>query len=214
MADKGYPSRANRAWLREHGVATTIPERDDQIAHRRKKRGRPVDFGDEQRERYKGRNVVERCFNKLKQWRGIAMRSDKTARNYPRRPLPRRGPPLGHQRVRRHGVVLLLLHGGGPVTSECGHDDLIVELAVMERGLAAHAFRLVADFAIDRTCGFVEDVHPDLDAVQPHLLKTVIRKQSDGVGAVSVPHMLASDHHSQRRCPDREARPEQSDVTH
>ncbi|MTE24116.1 transposase, partial [Microbacterium sp. ZXX196] len=30
----------------------------------------------------KGRNVVERCFNKLKQWRGIAMRSDKTVRSY------------------------------------------------------------------------------------------------------------------------------------
>lgn len=27
-------------------------------------------------------NVVERCFNKLKQWRGLAMRSDKTARNH------------------------------------------------------------------------------------------------------------------------------------
>ncbi|WP_325048554.1 type ISP restriction/modification enzyme, partial [Galactobacter valiniphilus] len=40
------------------------------------------DFGDQQRVRYRGRNVVERCFNKLKQWRGIAMRSDKTARNY------------------------------------------------------------------------------------------------------------------------------------
>ncbi|WAM20099.1 hypothetical protein OYT95_39145 (plasmid) [Rhodococcus sp. JS3073] len=39
-------------------------------------------FGDEQKERHKGRNVVERCFNKLKQWRGIAMRSDKTARAY------------------------------------------------------------------------------------------------------------------------------------
>lgn len=35
-----------------------------------------------QKERYKGRNVVERCFNRLKQWRGIAMRSDKLARNY------------------------------------------------------------------------------------------------------------------------------------
>ena len=31
---------------------------------------------------YRGRNVVERCFNKLKQWRGIAMRTDKTARSY------------------------------------------------------------------------------------------------------------------------------------
>jgi transposase len=82
MADKGYPSKANRAWLRDHGIAATIPERDDQIAHRRKKRGRPIDFGDDQKIRYKGRNVVERCFGKLKQWRGIAMRSDKTARNY------------------------------------------------------------------------------------------------------------------------------------
>ncbi|MCY7289044.1 MAG: hypothetical protein LH624_12525 [Cryobacterium sp.] len=25
---------------------------------------------------------MERCFGKLKQWRGIAMRSDKPARNY------------------------------------------------------------------------------------------------------------------------------------
>ncbi len=82
LADKGYPSKVNRAWLREHGIAATIPERDDQIAHRRKHPGRPINFGREQKERYKRRNVVERCFNKLKQWRGIAMRSDKTARNY------------------------------------------------------------------------------------------------------------------------------------
>jgi hypothetical protein len=26
LADKGYPSRANRAWLRERGIAATIPE--------------------------------------------------------------------------------------------------------------------------------------------------------------------------------------------
>jgi len=82
LADKGYPSRANRAWLRDRRIAATIPERDDQIAHRRKKPGRPIAFGDKQKERYKGRNVVERCFNRLKQWRGIAMRSDKLARNY------------------------------------------------------------------------------------------------------------------------------------
>ena len=82
LADKGYPSKKNRAWLRERKIAATIPERNDQIAHRRKRPGRPIDFGDEQRARYRGRNVVERCFNKLKRWRGIAMRSDKTARNY------------------------------------------------------------------------------------------------------------------------------------
>lgn len=82
VADKGYPSKKNRAWMRERKIAATIPERDDQIAHRRKRPGRPIDFGDEQQERYKGRNVVERCFNKLEQWRGSAMRSDKTARAY------------------------------------------------------------------------------------------------------------------------------------
>lgn len=82
MADKGYPSKKNRAWLREKGIAATIPERDDQVAHRRRKPGRPIDFGDEQKTRYRGRNVVERCFNGLKQWRGIAMRSDKTTRSY------------------------------------------------------------------------------------------------------------------------------------
>jgi len=82
LADKGYPSKANRAWLRARGIAATIPERDDQIGHRRKKPGRPIDFGAEQKKRYRGRNVVERCFNKLKQWRGIAMRTDKLARNY------------------------------------------------------------------------------------------------------------------------------------
>ncbi|NYI41293.1 transposase [Demequina lutea] len=81
LADKGYPSKANRAWLRQHGIAATIPERDDQIAHRRRKPGRPIDFGPLQQERYRGRNVVERCFNRLKQWRGIAMRSEETALN-------------------------------------------------------------------------------------------------------------------------------------
>ncbi|MDX2377815.1 transposase [Microbacterium sp. LRZ72] len=31
LADKGYPSKMNRAWLREHGIAATIPERDDHM---------------------------------------------------------------------------------------------------------------------------------------------------------------------------------------
>lgn len=82
LADKGCPSRKNRAWLRERGIKATIPERDEQIAHRRKRPGRPIDFGDEQQERYKGRNVVERCFNFVKQSRGLASRYDKTARSY------------------------------------------------------------------------------------------------------------------------------------
>lgn len=82
LADKGHPSKANRAWLRERGIATTIPERDDRIAHRRKRSNRPIDLGDEQRQRYRGRSVVEGCFDKLKQSRGIALRSDKAARDH------------------------------------------------------------------------------------------------------------------------------------
>lgn len=82
VADKGYSSRANRQLLRRRGIAHTIPERDDQKANRvRRGRagGRPYRFD---RAVYRRRNVVERCFNQLKQWRGIATRYDKTATNY------------------------------------------------------------------------------------------------------------------------------------
>lgn len=56
-----------------------LPERADQI-HNRARRGslggRPPAVD---REIYKQRSFVERCFNRLKQWRGIATRYDKTA---------------------------------------------------------------------------------------------------------------------------------------
>lgn len=81
LADRGHPSRADRAWLRARGIAATIPERADQIKHRSKRAGRLIEFGGEQQRRFRGRNVVERCFNKLKLWRGIAMRFEKLARN-------------------------------------------------------------------------------------------------------------------------------------
>ena len=82
LADKGYPSRANRSYLASRGIKATIPDRDDQKRHRANRGragGRPTAFD---QDLYKGRNVVERSFNRLKNWRGIAMRSDKTARNY------------------------------------------------------------------------------------------------------------------------------------
>ncbi len=82
LADKGYPSRANRAYLAARGIKATIPDRADQKQNRANKGsvgGRPTMFD---AEFHKGRNVVERSFNRLKNWRGIAMRSDKTARNY------------------------------------------------------------------------------------------------------------------------------------
>ncbi len=82
LADKGYSSRANRNLLRSRGIAHTIPEPKDQKANRTRrgsKGGRPVGFD---WDTYRHRNTVERCFNRLKQWRGLAMRSDKHAHNY------------------------------------------------------------------------------------------------------------------------------------
>ncbi|KUH39069.1 transposase [Streptomyces kanasensis] len=82
LGDKGYSSKAIHTWLRRRGIAHTIPERADQVrnrARRGSRGGRPPVFD---REAYKHRNVVERCFNGLKQWRGIATRYDKTAQSY------------------------------------------------------------------------------------------------------------------------------------
>ncbi|MEV4944085.1 IS5 family transposase [Streptomyces zaomyceticus] len=82
LGDKGYSSKAIRTWLRRRGIAHTIPERADQVRNRARRGsqgGRPPAFD---REAYKHRNVVERCFNRLKQWRGIATRYDKTAESY------------------------------------------------------------------------------------------------------------------------------------
>ena len=59
-----------------------IPEQDDQKANRKRKGnagGRPVTFD---RDAYKRRNVVERSFNALKQWRSLATRYDKLALTY------------------------------------------------------------------------------------------------------------------------------------
>ncbi|WP_398864413.1 IS5 family transposase [Streptomyces sp. C11-1] len=82
LGDKGYSSKAIRAWLRRRGIPHTIPERADQARNRARRGshgGRPPGFD---REAYKHRNVVERCFNRLKQWRGIATRYDKNAESY------------------------------------------------------------------------------------------------------------------------------------
>lgn len=81
-ADKAYSSRGNRAHLRERGIKAVIPEKKDQAANRKKKGsrgGRPVSHD---AELYKERNTVERLINKLKAWRGIATRYDKTPASY------------------------------------------------------------------------------------------------------------------------------------
>jgi len=78
---RGYPSKSNRAWLRARRIPATIPERDSQIARRRKKPGKPIEFGDDQKENATSTATSRRpAPNRLKQWRGIAMRSDRFAR--------------------------------------------------------------------------------------------------------------------------------------
>lgn len=80
--DKAYSSRRNRAYLGRHNIKVVIPEKKDQAANRKKKGrwgGRPVTHD---AELYKERNTVERLINKLKAWRGIATRYDKTPESY------------------------------------------------------------------------------------------------------------------------------------
>lgn len=78
-ADKAYSSRAIRRHLRERRIVAVIPEPADQQGHRKRRGsrgGRPPAFD---REDYRNRNVVERGFCHIKQWRGLATRYDKLA---------------------------------------------------------------------------------------------------------------------------------------
>ncbi len=80
--DKAYSSRGNRAHLRKRRIKAVIPEKKDQATNRKKKGsrgGRPVSHD---ADLYKERNTVERLINKLKAWRGIATRYDKTPHSY------------------------------------------------------------------------------------------------------------------------------------
>lgn len=69
--DKGYSSGTIRRYLRRRGIRLTIPRKSNE--RRRGKFDRSV---------YRQRNVVERCFNRLKQFRRIATRYEKKADNY------------------------------------------------------------------------------------------------------------------------------------
>ena len=82
LADKAYSHPSTRAALRARGIAFTCPERIDQIARRRAKGsagGRPPAFDPRS---YAGRNVAERCFARLKQFRALATRYAKRAAYY------------------------------------------------------------------------------------------------------------------------------------
>lgn len=82
LADKAYSHPSTRAALRARRIRFTSPERSDQVARRKAKGsagGRPPAFD---REEYKRRNLVERCFNRYKQFRDLATRYAKRAAYY------------------------------------------------------------------------------------------------------------------------------------
>ena len=71
IADKAYDADKLRDWLQTKKIKAVIPS----SASRRTPY--PLD-----RKAYKRRNVIERMFGRLKNWRRIATRYDRLARNY------------------------------------------------------------------------------------------------------------------------------------
>ena len=71
IADKGYDANALREAVRERKAWANIPPK----ANRRD----PICFS---KHLYKARNLVERFFNRIKQFRRIATRYDKLAENF------------------------------------------------------------------------------------------------------------------------------------
>jgi transposase len=82
LGDRAYSSRANRAHLRSRGICAVIPEQSTHSAHRQRRGrrgGRPVGLD---AQKYTRRNVIERSFNIIKNWRGLATRYDNLAITY------------------------------------------------------------------------------------------------------------------------------------
>ena len=71
LADKGYDSDAFLARLQARAITAVIPPKSIRIVKR------DCDFA-----LYRERNLVERFFNTIKHFRGIATRYEKTARNF------------------------------------------------------------------------------------------------------------------------------------
>jgi transposase len=72
VGDKGYDSNANRAAARERGIAPVIP-------HKSNARSRPAFFP---RMLYRARARIEQAVGRLKRFKRIALRCEKTARNF------------------------------------------------------------------------------------------------------------------------------------
>ncbi len=71
LADKAYDADSLRKWLKAKSVEPVIPSSAARTVPY------PLD-----RQAYKRRNLIERLFGKLKNWRRIATRYDRLANNY------------------------------------------------------------------------------------------------------------------------------------
>ena len=69
--DRAHDSDAIRALIAAAGKEAVIPPRSNRL--------KPADYD---KEKYKGRNKVERFFNRPKGYRGVATRDDKLARMF------------------------------------------------------------------------------------------------------------------------------------
>ena len=71
LADRGYDADWIRALIHKQGCTPVIPPKSNRC-----------DFIYYSKRQYKKRNLVERCFNKLKQFRQVATRYDRYASAY------------------------------------------------------------------------------------------------------------------------------------
>ena len=71
LADKAYDADKFRGWLKKRRIKAVIP------SNATRNKPYPLDRG-----AYRRRNVIERMFGRLKNWRRIATRYDRLARNY------------------------------------------------------------------------------------------------------------------------------------
>jgi transposase len=82
LSDQAFRSKRNPEYLLSRGIQAVIPEKKDQIATRKRrgsKGGCPPAFD---AGAYRTRDVVERSFAYVKQWRGLATRYDELAITY------------------------------------------------------------------------------------------------------------------------------------
>ena len=98
LADRGYDADWIREMIEEQDCTPVIPPKSNRINE--------IPFS---RRKYKKRNLVERCINKLKQFRHIATRYDRNVREASRPQVPDYPPPAQVLGVLYNAVFLDLI---------------------------------------------------------------------------------------------------------